>query len=60
MWDGSDAVLVDCGEMAIDNVELNAPKLDPRAPMYNVLGQRVDATYVGIVIQNGYKYLIIK
>ena len=60
MWDGSDAVLVDCGEMAIDNVELNAPKLDPHAPMYNVLGQRVDATYVGIVIQNGYKYLIVK
>ena len=60
-WDAElkNAVAHDCEQMAIVNVE-DAPQLDLRAPMYNVLGQRVDATYVGIVIQNGYKYLIVK
>ena len=32
--------------------------LDMDAPMYDVLGRRVDATYRGIIIQNGNKYLL--
>jgi uncharacterized repeat protein (TIGR02543 family) len=32
--------------------------LDMDAPMYDVLGRQVDATYRGIIIQNGNKYLL--
>lgn len=31
--------------------------LDIHAPLYNILGQPVDASYKGIVIQNGRKYI---
>ena len=34
------------------------PMLDMEAPMYDVLGRQVDATYRGIIIQNGHKYLL--
>ena len=34
------------------------PVLDMEAPMYDVLGRQVDATYRGIIIQNGNKYLL--
>ena len=34
------------------------PTLDINAPMYDVLGSQVDATYRGIIIQNGNKYLL--
>ena len=34
------------------------PALDLDAPMYDVLGRQVDATYRGIIIQNGNKYLL--
>ena len=34
------------------------PELDVEQPMYNIVGQQVDAAYNGIVIQNGYKYLL--
>ena len=40
----------------IGNKEI--PVLDFNAPAYNVLGQRVDAHYKGIVIQNGHKFLV--
>ena len=30
---------------------------DENAPVYNVLGQQVDASYKGIVIKNGKKYI---
>lgn len=33
-----------------------ATTLDTKAPMYNVAGQKVDASYKGIVIQNGKKF----
>lgn len=39
---------------------IDAVKVDPKAAdgkLYNVAGQRVDANYKGIVIQNGKKYL---
>jgi uncharacterized repeat protein (TIGR02543 family) len=32
--------------------------LDIHAPMYDMLGRQVDATYRGIIIQNGNKYLL--
>ena len=41
---------------AIDEVE--AQQLDLNAPMYDILGRRVNASYKGIVIQNGQKYLL--
>ena len=34
------------------------PALDLDAPMYDVLGRQVDASYRGIIIQNGNKYLL--
>ena len=39
-------------------VEDVRPALDMDAPMYDVLGRQVDATYRGIIIQNGNKYLL--
>ncbi|MBR1809215.1 MAG: hypothetical protein IJ776_07485 [Paludibacteraceae bacterium] len=39
---------------ALENVEA----LDVKAPMYNVLGIKVDEQYKGVVIQNGKKYLL--
>ncbi|MBR1426243.1 MAG: hypothetical protein IJ581_02200 [Paludibacteraceae bacterium] len=33
------------------------PAFDPAAPCYNIMGQRVDAAYHGVVIQNGHKYI---
>ena len=35
----------------------NVPAIDRNAPMYDILGRKVNDTYQGIVIQNGYKYL---
>lgn len=34
------------------------PILDVNAPMYDILGRRVDASYRGIVIQNGNKFML--
>lgn len=33
------------------------PALSIDAPMYNVLGQQVDASFRGVVLQNGHKYI---
>ncbi|MBR1727208.1 MAG: hypothetical protein IJ724_11295 [Muribaculaceae bacterium] len=33
-------------------------EVNANQPMYNVLGQRVNESYKGIVIQNGHKYII--
>lgn len=47
------------GPDAIDIVTgAQIPELDVNLPMYNIMGQQVDAAYHGIVIQNGYKYLL--
>ena len=35
-----------------------ATGLDLNAPMYDVVGRQVDATYKGVIIQNGNKYLL--
>ena len=34
------------------------PAMDRNAPMYDILGRKVNDTYQGIVIQNGYKYML--
>jgi len=39
---------------AIETIEV---PLDTKAPMFNILGQPVDASYEGIIIQNNHKYL---
>ena len=36
----------------------DATGLDLNAPMYDVVGRQVDATYRGVIIQNGNKYLL--
>jgi len=43
-------------ETALEGTEAQAG-LNTSEPMYNVLGQQVDASYRGVVIQNGKKYL---
>ncbi|GEM_PF-7123922 len=43
---------------AIELVGAEPSQLDVNKPMYNVLGQPVRADYIGIVIQNGRKYLL--
>lgn len=42
----------------IEQAEIEKPMLDKYTPMYNVMGQKVDASYKGVVIQNGNKYLL--
>ena len=34
------------------------PAMDRHAPLYDVLGRKVNDTYKGIVIQNGHKYVL--
>lgn len=55
-WENNKAEIIDCTSTDVENV-IVVPQLDITQPMYNVLGQKVSATYRGIVIQNGYKYL---
>lgn len=43
------------GINALDN--LTNTQFDNNAPMYNLAGQRVGASYKGVVIQNGKKYI---
>ena len=49
--------VVDCVATDVEDVTTPTPQLNISLPMYNVLGQQVGATYRGIVIQNGHKYL---
>ena len=42
----------------IEQAKSAMPMLDKAAPMYNIMGQQVDASYKGVVIQNGNKYLL--
>jgi len=43
---------------AIEEVENTLRPLDTTAPMYDVQGRQVDASYRGIVLQDGHKYLL--
>ena len=57
-WENEKAVKIDCSGTDVENVQIGTtPMLDITKPMYNIIGQRVDATYRGIIIQNGHKYL---
>ena len=42
----------------VTSVENVRQPLDINAPMYDILGRQVDATYRGIIIQNGNKYIL--
>ena len=42
----------------VEDVRANR-KYDPTQPAYNILGLQVDASYRGLVIQNGRSYLVI-
>ena len=55
-YDGTVYAIWDNGPTT--DVENIRPALDKDAPMYDILGRQVDATYRGIIIQNGNKYLL--
>ena len=46
------------GPQAVDQTVIESPTLQLDAPIYNIMGQQVDANYKGFVIQNGNKYLL--
>ena len=46
------------GQTAIEDITVTETGLSLSQPMYNVLGQRVNAAYKGIVIQNGHKFIL--
>ena len=51
----------ECEGSFIQGIEdVETPAFDASQPIYNVLGQQVSADYIGIVIQNGHKYLIAR
>ena len=47
-----------CGGTPLYEVQEDDAVLDTELPMYNAVGQKVDASYHGIVIQNGHKFLL--
>ena len=55
---GAEKLQPDCIYTAIEEVAESPAVLDLSAPMYNILGMPVDATYRGIVIQSGHKFLL--
>lgn len=55
---GAEILLEDCMARGIENVKEEVVTLNLNEPIYNVLGQRVDASYRGIIIQNGHKFMI--
>jgi uncharacterized repeat protein (TIGR02543 family) len=54
-WKGTVYAIWESTSTGVENVRW---ELDQTAPMYDLLGRQVDATYHGIVIQNGNKYLL--
>ena len=60
MWSGgAEKKLPDCVVSAVEQITTNdIPTIDLTLPMYNILGMQVNATYQGIVIQNGHSYLL--
>ena len=55
---GYDGTVYAIWKSTATNVENIRPALDINAPMYDIMGRQVDATYRGIIIQNGNKYLL--
>ncbi len=45
-------------KQAIDNTNIEETRIDFTAPMYNILGGKVNPKDKGIVLQNGHKYLL--
>ena len=61
IWSGgAEKLQPDCtAPTAVEDVSIgDTPSLDLTLPMYNILGIQVDATYHGIVIQQGHTYLL--
>ena len=60
-WNDDESMMITledkAGDQAIENVEF---MLDPNAPIYNIMGQRVDRNATGILIQNGQKFMIAR
>ncbi len=56
-YDGTVYAIWKSMSTAVENVEVR-PALDVNSPMFDVMGRQVDATYRGIIIQNGNKYLL--
>ena len=58
---GSKYAMYYTGTMPISDIEQThsvKQSLDTNEPMFNIMGQQVDANYRGIVIQNGNKYIL--
>lgn len=58
---GSKYAMYYTGTMPVSEIEqaqIAKPELNKSAAMYNIMGQQVDASYKGVVIQNGNKYLL--
>jgi len=51
-----DLVTLNKVTQAVENIS-TPHVLDPHQPMFNTLGLPVDASYTGIVIQNGHKFV---
>ena len=50
--------VVDCDSSDVENITISTPQLDFSQPMYNILGQPVNAGYRGIVIQGNNKFIV--
>ena len=57
-YDGTVYAIWESMKTSTDVEQVARPKLDINAPMYDIMGRQVDATYRGIIIQNGNKYLL--
>ena len=57
-FDNNPTEEIECGEQRSTEAIEEIPALNSNAPMFDILGQEVDKTYRGIVIQNGNKYLL--
>ena len=55
---GYDGTVYAIWKYSTTHVENIRQPLNVNAPMYDILGRQVDATYRGIIIQNGNKYLL--
>jgi hypothetical protein len=51
------AVYYIVGDDPLTQAVEQVPALDSTQPMYNSMGQRVNADYKGVIIQNGNKYI---
>ena len=57
-YDGTVYAIWESMKTSTDVEQVARPKLDINAPMYDIMGRQVDATYRGIILQGGNKYLL--